>query len=172
MKQTIYIILAVLWCNGCRQEERTATDYTEATEQSSTSAADTATRPMPIVPEPQDTPAAPQPSTNGSLSVQLTPRTTGRLSGNAVFKANGNSTIASVRLTFPAGAGTHEGVIHVGRCEKLGPTVTDLNPVSTDSLGVGRSASYIDIALDSLRAKPHALTYGKSGRPHSCGNIS
>ena len=172
MKRTAWIVVMASLLSGCRQEERTALDYTEATEQSSTSAADTATRPQPIVPNPQDTFVVPQPSSTGQLTVALQPMTRARLSGTAIFKANGFSTQTGVRLTFPAGAGTHEGVIHAGTCTKLGPTITDLNPVSTDSLGVGRSASFIDIPLDTLRARPHALTFGKGGRPHACGNIS
>lgn len=164
-------LVAVLGLTACREEGRTMTTFTEAAEQASTSAGDTAVRPAPIIPNPQDTFAVDTPSIGSLATVQLAPTMKVRTTGTATFKANGWSTLASVKLQYGAGGGTHDGYIHQGTCARLGPTVTDLHPVSTDSLGAGRSASYINIPLDSLRAKPHALTFGKGGRPHSCGNI-
>jgi hypothetical protein len=169
--------LAVALCcslalSACRQEERTLTDYTEAIEQNATSVADTAVRPAPIVPNPPDTFAVPVPSSTGSIAVTLAPMTPVRLQGTATLKANGWSTIAAVKLHFSAGGGSHEGMIHQGTCQKLGPTVTDLHPISTDSLGVGASATFVDIPLDTLRARPHAIVFGRGARPHTCGQIS
>jgi hypothetical protein len=172
MKKSSALVLLVLALTACRQEGRTYHEFTEAAEQTSTSLGDTALRPMPVVPHPRDTFAVPQPSTTGSLSFALTAQAEQKPAGRGTLKANGHSTLATIHLTFPAGAGTHEGVIHSGRCAKLGPTVTDLHPVSTDSLGAGSSASYINIPLDTLRVRPHAVVYGKGGRPHTCGDIS
>jgi hypothetical protein len=164
-------LACVLLASACRQEERTPVHFTEATEQSSTSVRDTAVRPASIVPNPQDTFAAPVPSSSGTVAITLAPLTAARLQGSANLKANGNSTIATVELRFPSGAGSHDGVIHQGRCARPGPVVTDLHSVTTDSLGVGRSATFVDIPLDTLRAKPHALVFGKGGRPHACGEV-
>jgi hypothetical protein len=171
MKRIGLVFAAVLSLSACREEARTATDYSEATEQNSTSALDTAVRPAAIIPNPPDTFAVDTPSRNIPVNLALAPTTRPPLMGNAILKANGWSSIVTVRLQSQVGGGTHEGFVHTGTCQKLGPTVTDLHPVSTDSLGKGAAASFIDIPLDTLRAKPHALTYGRGGRPHACGNI-
>jgi hypothetical protein len=171
MRVATFVLISGLTVTACRQEERTATEFTEATEQSSTSARDTAVRPASIVPNPQDTFVVPLPSSSGSASLTLAPLTKVQTRGSAVLKANGWSTIASVKLQFAAGGGTHEGFIHQGNCRKLGPTITDLHPVTTDSVGVGASATFVDVPLDTLRARPHALAFGKGGRPHTCGDI-
>jgi hypothetical protein len=171
MRPGSFLLVGVLAFTACRQEERTATEFTEAIEQSSTSARDTAVRPASIVPNPQDTFMVPQPSSSGSASLTFVPLTKVPTTGSAVLKANGWSTIATVKLQFAAGGGTHEGFIHQGNCRKLGPTITDLHPVTTDSLGVGASATFLDVPLDTLRARPHAVTFGKGGRPHSCADI-
>ena len=168
---TVTVTLTVM-LTACRQEGRTYHNFTEASEQTSTSLGDTTIRPMPVIPNPQDTFAVPQPSTGGTISFPLTMQVEHKPSGNASLKANGWSTIATVHLRSPVGAGTHEGFIHAGRCAKLGPTVTDLHPVSTDSLGIGSAATFVNIPLDTLLARPHAVVYGRGGRPHTCGDIS
>jgi hypothetical protein len=157
---------------ACREEKRSWTSFTEATEQTSTSIADTASRAAPIVPNPPDTLAGAQPSRSGTLSISLAAHSAPPLNGRAMLKANGNSTIVSVHLQSTSGAAPYEGVVRVGRCAHLGPPATDLQPVSTDSLGKGASASFINIPLDTLRAKQHAVVYGSGGRPDTCGDIS
>jgi hypothetical protein len=162
----------MLALGACREEKRSWTSFTEASEQTSTSIADTASRAAPIIPNPPDTLAAAQPSSSGALSISLAPRSAPPINGRATLKANGNSTIVSVHLESTRGAGHYEGVVRMGRCAQLGPPATDLEPVSTDSLGKGASASFINIRLDTLRAKQHAVVYGSGGRPDTCGDIS
>jgi hypothetical protein len=171
VKATALLFVSAVVLTGCREEGRTATEFTEAIEQSSTSARDTAVRPASIVPNPQDTFAVPQPGSTGTASLTLMPLASLRTTGSVQLKANGWSTIAAVKLKYSAGGGTHEGFIHQGSCKQPGPTVTDLHPVSTDSVGIGASTTFIDIPLDTLRIRPHAVTFGKGGRPHSCADI-
>ena len=167
----LLIILGVV-CAACTEEERTPLTYTEATEQSSTSIADTATRPRSVVPDPQDTLIVPLPSSTGSMTIALAPDTiTPAPSGIATLKANGFSTIVSVSLRSPIGAGNYDGIIHRGSCAKPGPAVTSLNPISTDSLGKGASASFIDVPLDTLQVRDHVMIVGKGGRKEACGVI-
>jgi hypothetical protein len=157
---------------ACTEEERTPLDYTEAVEQSSTSIADTATAPQPIIPDPQDTPVVPQPVLKAALNVVLQSFAQPPLTGTARLKPNGNWTIVSIDLRTANGSGNYEGAVRQGACTAPGPTVTGLNPVSTDSLGKGASATFIDVPLDTLVAKPHIVIFGKGGRRESCGPIS
>jgi hypothetical protein len=172
VKAAALLFISALALTACHEEARTATEFTEATEQNATSARDTAVRPASIVVHPQDTFAVPQPNSAGSSTLALLPLTAVRTTGSVELKANGWSTIASVKLRYMAGGGTHEGFVHQGSCKQVGPTVSDLYPVSTDSVGIGASTSFIDIPLDTLRARPHAITFGRGGRPHSCADIN
>ena len=167
------VILIAVWlvCGACTEEERTPLTFTESTEQSATSIADTATRPRPVIPDPQDTLVVPAPSSTGSLTIALARQTSPSLEGSATLKANGNSTIVTVGLHSQTGSGTYEGVIYRGRCAKIGPQLTDLHPVTTDSLGRGRSASFINVPLDTLQVREHVMVYGKGGRREACGDI-
>jgi hypothetical protein len=169
MKKTA--LLVVLLCGACGEEKRTPLNFTEATEQTATSVADTSTRPRSVIPNPQDTLIVPAPSSTGSVTIGLAPATSPALRGNATLKANGNSTIVSVTLESQTGGGNYEGVIHSGRCAQIGPQLTDLHPVTTDSLGKGRSASFINVPLDTLQVRPHAMVYGTGGRRQACGDI-
>jgi hypothetical protein len=167
------IVLCVLFATACTEEERTPLNYTEAAEQSATSVADTSTRPMSIIPNPQDTAVPPPASKPGSLTVAIAPTTNLAPSGSATLKSDGGpATTVSVTLTSKTGAAHFEGMIREGTCKLLGAFVDGLNPVSTDSLGrSARSVSMITVPLDSLRARPHAIVYGPGARPYSCGNI-
>jgi hypothetical protein len=89
----------------------------------------------------------------------------------SLAKANGNSTVVTVGLLSQTGGGDYEGAIYRGRCEKIGPSLTDLHPVTTDSLGKGRSASFINVPLDTLQVREHVMVFGKGGRREACGNI-
>jgi hypothetical protein len=169
MKRILLFVVVV--CGACGEEKRTPLSYTEATEQTATSVADTATRPRPVIPNPQDTLVVPSPSSTGSMTIALAPSTSPALRGSATLKANGNSTIVSVTLQSQSGGGNYEGVIHQGRCAHIGPQLTDLHPVTTDSLGKGRSASFINVPLDTLQVRPHVMVYGTGGRRQACGDI-
>jgi hypothetical protein len=165
------VLAGLLMCVACSEEKRTPLHFTEATEQTATSIADTATRPRSVIENPQDTLVVPAPSSTGSVTITLTPATSPSLKGSATLKANGNSSIVTVALQSQAGSGTYEGVIYSGRCAQIGPQLTDLHPVTTDSLGKGRSASFINVPLDTLQVRPHVMVYGTGGRRQACGEL-
>jgi hypothetical protein len=170
MKRRLLVAAAALLA-ACLEEKRTPVDYTERIERTSVSAADTASRPAPVAPSAQDPPVT-LPGSDATAEVTIAPLTAGRVHGLLRLRGNGGSTIVDAALTAERGAGTYEGAIHVGPCSRLGARVASLIAVSIDSLGTGRSATFVAFPIDTLLVRRHAVVFGRGGRPDSCGDVA
>jgi hypothetical protein len=145
--------LSVAACPSPEEAPRTAADLPEAT----TPGAAT------VTPTPE------------AVRVPLVPVGASGTHGEASLREVGERT--SVQLTLrdaPADATIHAH-IHSGSCQAQGPVVAPLDPVITDSEGLGTSVTTIDLPIRTVTGGGHyvqAHTPGEApGPPISCGDI-
>jgi hypothetical protein len=164
-----YFLAVVLLASACGDEDRTQTEFTASIDKMSTSADDTAAVPARAVPVPDtaEKPAPPQ----VTAAIALAPLGRATVRGSGQVKAVGKATSVSVALSQAIAGATYEGAIRQGGCQRMGPNVGSLYPVSADSLGNGRASTDVPVPIDSLTAKPHVIVYGRGGRPETCAQI-
>lgn len=97
------------------------------------------------------------------------------VSGEATLTERDAQSEVMVRLTGSQPNVTHQGHIHEGTCENLGPVVAPLQPVTTDGQGSGTSTSTVDLGIANVMNGRHVISYheagGNPGRPITCGQI-
>lgn len=166
---------------ACGEMEHAPTSYTPAANRLATIGDDENAPAMPVTGSVRGpsgisgvaapAPAAPPLAGAGAREVTLLPLGAGTLRGSVVLTAQGSSTIASVRLADGASGTSYRAAVREGSCGLLGAWVSSLLDVTVDSAGAGRSATIVRIPADSLTRLPHAIVYGKGGRPEICGDI-
>lgn len=170
MKPIRLIPVIVLAFVACGEEDVTPERYTPAVEKKALAADDITPELSEIATAGLRPPRRHAPAT--SLGGSFTGYSGALLSGSAVLAAAGAQTRIDVRLTGGARNGHYEGAVRRGGCERIGPRLAALNPVSVDSVGAGRAVTLVPVPIDSLGASPHVLVFGRGGRPEACAPVA
>lgn len=108
-------------------------------------------------------------------TVALQPLAESGVSGEATLTETGQQMQVMVRLVGSEPDARHEGHIHQGTCDDIGPVVVPLQPVQVDAQGSGTSTSTVDLPMQDAADGQHLISYhaagGSPGPPVTCGEI-
>ena len=91
--------------------------------------------------------------------------------GEVMLHPMGGQTEITVRLSGPQ-SGTHQGHIHSGTCDNLGPPVQPLEPVEVPQSGQGTSTTTVNIPPATVMNGEHLVAYHDAGgAPVVCAEI-
>jgi hypothetical protein len=119
--------------------------------------------------------ATEMPPTTGTLTqtTRLVPLAGSRVAGEVIVSDRDEfTTDVIVRLTGTPGNTVHQGHLHAGTCESIGPVVQALEPVTTDGTGAGSTSFVLERAPMTLLDGLHVVVYHMpDGAPAACGMI-
>lgn len=92
--------------------------------------------------------------------------------GEVTVADRGGQTEIMVRLTGAPADSEHPGHLHSGRCDAIGGVVQPLQPIQTDSMGIGSMTTSVDLTANEVMDGQHIVIYhGTGGRPITCANL-
>jgi hypothetical protein len=138
----------------------------------------TGTELPPATPAPMDTGAMATGAPGASTGITLHALDNSGVTGDARLTEQGQQTMVMVHLTgatAQAQHGVHQGHIHTGSCEALGPVVVPLDPITTGADGTGEMTKTVDNPIATFTDGNHIVVYhvagGSPGKPITCGAI-
>jgi len=155
------LVVLCLVLAGCSRKEGDG----QAGAASDSAAPDTAVVAVAPLPPPGDT-AAP-----AVVVVALAPVGSSGTSGDANL-ADSAGTAQVVVHVVGAPTGEHAEMIHSGSCDKIGPVVHQLQPVTVAGGGTGTATSSAPVPVMAISDGQHVVVvHGAGGEPIACGPI-